>query len=557
MTKWSFTNTSPLQVSLDASQLDVADLARLAGQQVPVTGTLNASLKLHGTELNPEGNGNVALTNVTAYEQPVQSIKLTFLGTGDEAHGDLAVQLPTGSVQSKFSVRPKLKIYTAQLSATDIHLDKLQALKARNIDAVGVLNFNANGQGSFDNPQLDANLQIPQLVIQKQTITALNLHMNVANHVGNAALTTSAIGTSIRANAKVNLVGDYLADASLDTQAIPLKPILAIYAPEQAADVSGETEVHATLHGPLKLQKQLEAHLSIPVLKVGYSNTIQLAAASPILVDYKNGIVNVERSAIRGTDTNLEFQGSIPVSGAGPMSLVLQGGVDLKLAQLFEPDIRTSGQIKFNINSNGAVSASDIGGEIDIVDANYASGDLPVGLSHANGVLKLTKSRLNIASFQGNVGGGTLTAQGGVAYSPNVQFDLGLAAQGIRILYPQGVREGVDANLRLAGTTENAVLGGSVNISDLSFTNAFDLNSFISQFSGGVTSPPTQGLAQNIQLNIAVRSTNNVNLVSRTLSIGGSANLQVRGTAANPESSSAASISMVATLFSMVAIDLC
>jgi translocation and assembly module TamB len=37
-----------------------------------------------------------------------------------------------------------------------------------------------------------------------------------------------------------------------------------------------------------------------------------------------------------------------------------------------------------------------------------------------------------------------------------------------------------------------------------------------------------------MQLNIALHSTNNVNLVSRTLSIGGTANLQVRGTAAEP-----------------------
>jgi translocation and assembly module TamB len=149
-------------------------------------------------------------------------------------------------------------------------------------------------------------------------------------------------------------------------------------------------------------------------------------------------------------------------------------------------------------------------------------------------VLKVTKDRINISSFQGTVGGGTVTAQGGVAYRPAIQFDMGLAAKGIRVLYPQGMRENVEANLRLAGTTDNATLGGSVNLTDLSFTQAFDLNSFIAQFSDSVAAPPTLGLAQNLQLNIALRSTNNVNLVSRTLSVGGSANLQVRGTAAEP-----------------------
>jgi translocation and assembly module TamB len=221
-------------------------------------------------------------------------------------------------------------------------------------------------------------------------------------------------------------------------------------------------------------------------------------------------------------------------TNAAPMSLVLLGTLNLHLAQVFEPDIRSSGELKFNINSSGAANSPDLGGQIEIVDANFANGDLPVGLQHGNGVLTLTKDRLNIAKFQGTVGGGTLTAQGGVAYRPGIQFDLGLAANGVRVLYPQGMRETVNANLRLAGTTENALLGGQVNLADLSFTPAFDLTSFINQFSGGVSPPPTPGLAQNIQLNVGVNSENNINLVSRALSINGSANLRVRGTAAQP-----------------------
>jgi translocation and assembly module TamB len=531
LTKWSFTNTSPVQVNLDASQLNIADLAKLAGQQMPITGTLTANIKIYGTELNPVGNGSITVASLVAYGQPVNSAKVVFSGTGDEAHADLTMQLPGGNIQSNVSVRPKEKTYTAKLTAAGIRLDKLQALKACNIDATGEVSLNASGQGSFDNPQLDATLTIPQLVVQKQTITGLNLRMNVLDHVANATLATSAVNTNIQAKAKINLSGDYLADATFDTQTIPLQPLLAIYAPEQAANLFGQTELHATLHGPLKNKNLIEAHVSIPTLKLAYGTNIQLATASPIHVDYKNGVVDLQRASIKGTDTDLQFQGSIPVTSNTPMSLTLLGAVNLQLAQLFDPDIRTSGELKFNINSNGT---SDLGGKIDIVNAAYASSDLPVGLQNGNGTLTLSRDRLNITKFQGTIGGGTLTAQGGVALRPSIQFDLGLAAQGIRMLYPQGMREGVDANLRLAGSTDSAVLGGSINLTDLSFTSAFDLNSFISQFSGGVSSPPTPGFSQNLQLNLAVRSSSDINLVSRTLSIDGSANLQVRGTAANP-----------------------
>ena len=102
------------------------------------------------------------------------------------------------------------------------------------------------------------------------------------------------------------------------------------------------------------------------------------------------------------------------------------------------------------------------------------------------------------------------------------------------MLYPQGMRESINANLRFTGTTTNALLGGSVNLADLSFTHGFDLNNFIDQFSGGVEARPRRDSRRMLRSISRVHSSNNVNLVSRTLSVGGTANLQVRGTMAEP-----------------------
>jgi translocation and assembly module TamB len=542
LTKWAFSSASPIRAQIDASQLNIADIEKLTGQHVPVTGTLAASIRLSGTEMTPAGSGSLSIASLVAYGQPVTSAKLTFSGTGDEAHAALVLQLPAGSVQVKASVRPAQKTFDARLTANGIELGKLQGLTTRNINATGELSLDATGQGSFDNPTFGGSLRIPQLVMQNQTMTDLKLQLNVADRVANATLSTSAVNTNVQAKARIELSGDYLADATLDTQAIPLQPLLAVYAPAQVGGISGQTEVHATLHGPLKDKSLIEAHIYLPILKVAYGSAIELAAAAPIQVDFKNGVVTLQPATIRGTDTDLQLQGSYPIAeaagGAAPLSLMLMGTVNLQLAQLFDPDIRTSGELKFNINSNGAGGRSDSGvpfsGQINIVDAAFASADLPIGLQHGNGVLSLTRDRLNINSFQGTIGGGTFTAQGGVALQPSAHFDLGLAAYGIRMLYPQGMRESADANLRLTGTTDSALLVGSVNVSDISLTSAFDLNSFISQLSGGAAAPPTPGFSQKLQLNVAVHSTSGINLVSRALIVSGSANLQVRGTAASP-----------------------
>ena len=128
------------------------------------------------------------------------------------------------------------------------------------------------------------------------------------------------------------------------------------------------------------------------------------------------------RFAVRTLTCSLRVP--FPLRRMRPCRLKLIGTVNLQLAQLFSPDVRTSGQLKFNINSSGAVAGgANLGGEIDVVDANFASSELPVGLQHGNGVLTLTTDRVNISKFQGTIGGGTVTAQGGVAFRPGVQFD--------------------------------------------------------------------------------------------------------------------------------------
>src|SRR5260370_9695427 len=131
LTKWSFTKSSSVQVDLDASQSDIADLVKLAGQQIPATGTLAANVKLHGTQLNLIGEGNVSLANLVAYDQPFQFAKVTFSDNGDEVHGNLAVQLPAGDLQGKVSVRPQHRTYTVQLAAAGIRLDRRHPLKER------------------------------------------------------------------------------------------------------------------------------------------------------------------------------------------------------------------------------------------------------------------------------------------------------------------------------------------------------------------------------------------------------------------------------------------
>jgi translocation and assembly module TamB len=519
---------------LNANQLNVADLTRLAGSQVPVAGILSTKVSLSGSEENPIGQGNLSLTKARISSEPVQAVNLKFQGTGNEVHTNLTVQMPAGNAQAALAYFPKRETYQAQLQALGIRLDQLQTVKARNLQVVGVLNISANGQGSIRNPELVATIESPKLEVHNQALGDLRLQTNLANHVANVALDTHAVNTTVTARARVNTTGDYETEAKIDTQRIPLQPLVALYSPAQAGNVSGQTELHATLRGPLKNKSALDAHATIPILQVNYGNKVQIGAVSPIHIDFTNGVLALQKTNIRGTDTDMQLQASVPTNSAQPISLLALGTVNLQIAQLFDPDLSTSGEMRFDINSYGARANPDVEGQIRIVNANFASGAVPVGLQNGNGVLTLTKDRLKITKFDGTVGGGKVQASGGVVYKPSLRFDLALAGQGVRLLYPEGVRENLDTNLTLTGTTEAATLGGRVKIDQLSFTPDFDLTTFMGQFGGTSTPPPTPGFSQNLQLNLSVQSTSGINLVSRELSLQGNANLNVRGTADQP-----------------------
>jgi translocation and assembly module TamB len=531
---WSPAQDSAFEVTLNVLHLDAGPLARLAGLTTPFSGTLNAAVQAHGTELNPLGQGRVELVHASIGGEQLRSIEVKFTGDGDAVHTHLNIAMPAGAATGELTYHPKQRGYEVQVDAHDFKLDQLQAVKGRNLSIAGALNLTAKGRGTLDDPQLTASVEIPQLRAEKQTIDHLALMVNVAQNVANLSLDTRAVNANIHGHATIQLTGDYVADAALDTQPIPLQPLLATYAPDEAANITGETELHATLRGPLKHPERIEAHVTIPELNLHYEQSMELAASGPIHVDYVNGVLNLARSGLKGTDTDLQFQGSLPLlDRTQPVSLLLVGSLNLRLAQLFDPDVTSSGEVRFNINSYGARSDPNVEGSVQIVDASFVLADAPLGFSNGHGVLALTRDRLNITNLEGTMGGGKVTVRGGVVYHPSLQLDLAISAQGVRMLYPEGVRQGLSANLTLTGTPEQAAMRGQVNVDQLSFAPDFDLST-LAAFGNGVAEPPSRGFANNLRLNVAVRSTQSVNLVSRTLSVSGAANLRLSGTAAEP-----------------------
>jgi translocation and assembly module TamB len=87
----------------------------------------------------------------------------------------------------------------------------------------------------------------------------------------------------------------------------------------------------------------------------------------------------------------------------------------------------------------------------------------------------------------------------------------------------------------LTGTTQAALLRGQVRLTELSFSSNFDFSDLAGLANGMPGTGAAPGtFAQNLKLDVMVQSTNDLNLASSNLSLQGTANLRVEGTAAQP-----------------------
>lgn len=530
---WSYLPTSPIQAHLSVRQMQVADLQHLANVQYPVSGEVAANISVDGSENDPHGTGSIQILNARAYDEPIKTLALTFHGDKGSVVSDLHVTTDAGSADAKLSYALQTKAYKVRLDAPAIVLQKLRTVQQKNLGVQGTVTIAANGEGTIDNPQLTASIKLPKLQVQDKSILGVSADLHVANKQADLSLDSQVAQATIRARGHVDLAGDYQTNASIDTSAVPLDALLAAVSSRVPDGFSGQTELHATLKGPLKNKNLLEAHLVIPTLTASYQS-LQIGAASPIRVDYAHAVITLQPSEIRGTDTSLRVQGSVPLGGTSAPTLAATGSVDAKIFRIFSPDLRSSGTIAMDVRATGSAANPQVSGQIRLQNMALATDAAPLGIDKLNGTLDLNNERVQISNLTAQVGGGNISMGGSMTYRPSPQFNIALKANSVRLRYPDGLRYVLDGNLAWTGNMSASILQGRVLVDSLSFTPDFDLASFGDQFSGNAAVPAVPGFADTISLQIAVQSKENLSATSSQISLEGSAALNVSGSAANP-----------------------
>ena len=530
---WSFSSSSPIDVHVTATKLSLPDLELLAGRHDPVTGTLDGTISISGSTDNPSGNGSLSLRQATAWNEPINNLTVGFKGNGNSIQSKVQLQIPAGGTVATVTYSPKTEQYDVDVSASRFKFEMLKTIQARNAGIAGVLTLSATGHGTVTNPAFDANVNIANLKVRDQSIREIQAQLGVANQHANATLQANLEQTSIDAKGEVDLTGEHLANAKIDTGPIPIGFLLASYMPSLGSNITGEAELHGTLDGPLFDPDRLQAHLEIPTLSLIHKSQ-QIKNARPLRISYSGGLIKIEDAEMRGNGTNVKLAGSVPTNRIASMDLRVNGFVDLSILKGVQQDLDSSGSVDVQLAARGILSSPQVQGQVRIAHAAATSANIPIGFENVNGSFTVNGNRIEIGNFTGNAGGGNISTTGFLTYGSKTDFSFNVEANNVRVRYPDGVRSIVGGSLQLSGSPANSRLGGTILIDRLSFTPDFDMANFIGQFSGETPPEAPSVFEQNMKLKVAIQTASNLNAVSSKLSVAGAANLTVGGTAANP-----------------------
>jgi translocation and assembly module TamB len=539
LTGGALQENDPFTLHFDIRNADVAELAQLAGVAHPLTGTLNLSASVSGTRSNPHGDGHLELHDGSAYGVQVPRLTSDLRLAGGELqfnNVDASVYgapLSGSVVVSTANAGTSKQTFRLNLSGRNLNLTRFPSLQSSRFTADGVADFTVRASGTADTPSIEAHVHLKDLALDQER--AGDFYVDAVTH--GRQLDLKAHSDSDRADltlaGSVQLEHDFPADLNLAFHHLDADSLLRIYLPGK---ITGHSAVEGTVQvrGPLRTPRNLKVAAEVQLFSAEVGH-VQVQNVGPIRFEVADQTVLLENLHLAGSGTDFTAHGRAHLTGTRELDLHLDGSVNMALLQSLNPKILARGNLGVNLDASGTLSEPVLQGRLDVKNTFVSHNDFPSGLSDLNGVLRFDRNRIQIEKLSGSTGGGTVALTGSATYQGGgFLLDLGATANDVRLRYPPGVSSTANADLRLTGSTNSAVLSGDVVVTKLAVTPGFDFAAYIEKSKQAVVLSESDSLQSHLKLDVHVMTTPELQMQTAIARLSGNADLRVRGTADRP-----------------------
>jgi translocation and assembly module TamB len=534
-------NLSQLKVDLHAENAALEDLQILSGVNVAATGTATADLHITGTPRNLQGGGNLQIQKLTAYGEVFPSVRSQIRFAGQEVQFNNLVAIHNGA-QLAGSV-----VYDARsqgvrfdLTGSNFDLANVRSVQFSRFAIEGKGGFHVSGSlaslektiGAGNPPVLNGYITIANLVVNREAVG--NFTATVETRSEQLVLHGRSVfeDASLDFGGTVQMRGDFPTQITAQFAHLDIDPVLRGYLP---AMFTGHSSVEGSLEirGPAKRPRDLIITGKANAISLNVAN-IKLQNDAPIVFSMDREVLRINPFHLVGQDTELFMNGSLGVAADHALDVHTRGRLDLKLAQLFNPNILAYGPAKFSVDVSGTIARPTLAGRVELSDAAVSLADLPNGLSHIQGTMVFAQDRIQIEKLTALSGGGELNVGGFLAYRNGLYFDLTATGRDVRLRYPPGISSSASANLRYTGSSKSSLLSGDITITRFSMNPRFDFAVALAQSNKAPVLSTMNPFLENLRLDVHIASAQELHVETSLARLSGDVDLRLRGTAARP-----------------------
>ncbi|QNI33621.1 translocation/assembly module TamB domain-containing protein [Alloacidobacterium dinghuense] len=532
--RYAFDDQSAINADIKVQDAALDEVLAIAGQNLPVTGTFNLNAHAGGEIENLNGGGHLSIQGGDAYGEHYRSLNADLKFAGEEIGVSKLVLLQNGAQltgSGGFGIRTKQ--FHFQAEGKDFDLSHTEHFKNAKYPVSGVLVFSADGSGTIASPTIHANAHITKIVVGNEK----NGSIDVEAHTDHGNLLYTANGrlasAALQVTGQTAISGDYVSQAHATLSNLDVDPFMEMFHVEGVtwhSSIAGDL----TVSGPLRQLRQLQGDAQISQLSLSIAGR-PLKSEGPLHAQLNNGILRLDPLHMIGENTDFHAQGRMGLFRENHLINVdAQGSVNMKLLQTINPNVTSSGQVTFNMNAAGTLDRPDLTGQVKLTNVAMSFEDFPNGMSQLNGTLEFDQDRLQVKSLTGTTGGGQVSVTGYVTYQQGIYCDVTATGTGIRIRYPTGISSMVNTKLRLQGTQDSLVLGGSVLLTRFTISPNLDFASFAGPSSNIAPPPDPNAFSNRVRLDIHVMSSPDLDFQNSFAKLAGDVDLRVRGTVAQP-----------------------
>jgi translocation and assembly module TamB len=526
-----FDAESPLTATAQVQRASLTDVLGMAGQDLPVTGTLNLQAHAGGTLGDLNGGANLTVEDGAIGGQPYRSLAATLSFSGQDINlTKLTLLQDGGTVVGNGTYSLKTKNFLGNLDGSNFELAHFPQPKDPRLSVAGALKFDVHASGTVDSPSILAGVHLRNLVLGGQPAGALEAVVHTQGSTAFFTAQNSLAGAGLQVKGQTDLHGNFQTQANVLLTNLNIAPFLRAF---HVQTVTGNSSIGGTVNmaGPLREPKQFSGDAEINQFSVTLQ-AIPLQATGPLRASLHDGILRITQAHITGPETDVSVTGTAALMGDQALAVTGNGGINMKLAQTFDPDITSSGHLDFNVNASGTLTQPAFSGRVRVSNVALALKDLPNGISNLNGNLIFDQNRLQVQDLVGTTGGGQLKFGGFLTYQQGIYGDFTATGKDIRVRY-LGISATADTTLHLQGSQTNMLLSGNIQITRFIIGRNVDFASFAG--TPGASAPPDPTApSSHVRLDVHIFSAPQLDFQNSYAQLAGSVDLRIRGTVAQP-----------------------